>query len=266
VQTDGALALAFDPFAAELSSAASPLTAKNCVNAFRRLGEHDAGDNVVDFPYWRLGNPPFGTKTASAKLEDQIGSTRLITDAAGASGTATTITYDPYGNVVSSSGCLATTMLFQGQDRDAPSGLYYLRARYYDPITAQFLTQDPMVAQTMSPYAYVAGDPLNRLDPTGMSGDTIDTTPPCYNGPTLACPDPASGNVYIIEYTGNVSCSDVFPNHPAPEPARTFDPTVQPNIPPNATSDNGSPGAGPNTAPEPFTGVNRPGNPGDSIP
>jgi hypothetical protein len=40
-------------------------------------------------------------------------------------------------------------------------------ARYYDPATAQFLTVDPKVAATLSPYGYVNGDPLNRDDPTG---------------------------------------------------------------------------------------------------
>jgi len=43
----------------------------------------------------------------------------------------------------------------------------YLRARYYDPATAQLLTIDPLVAQTMSPYAYTAGNPVNATDPTG---------------------------------------------------------------------------------------------------
>lgn len=50
------------------------------------------------------------------------------------------------------------------------SGLYYLRARYYDPTTAQFLSRDPMVATTRSPYAYVGGNPLNATDPSGECG------------------------------------------------------------------------------------------------
>jgi hypothetical protein len=41
-------------------------------------------------------------------------------------------------------------------------------ARYYDPTTAQFLTVDPKVATTLSPYGYVQGDPLNGTDPTGL--------------------------------------------------------------------------------------------------
>jgi RHS repeat-associated protein len=40
-------------------------------------------------------------------------------------------------------------------------------ARYYDPATAQFLTVDPDVGTTLSPYAYVADDPLNATDALG---------------------------------------------------------------------------------------------------
>jgi len=47
-------------------------------------------------------------------------------------------------------------------------GLYYLREWYYDPSTAQFLSRDPSVAATRSPYSYVAGHPLNKTDPSGL--------------------------------------------------------------------------------------------------
>jgi RHS repeat-associated protein len=54
-----------------------------------------------------------------------------------------------------------------GQYTD-PTSLIYLRARMYDPATGQFLTVDPLVDSTHSPYAYVAGNPLNATDPTGL--------------------------------------------------------------------------------------------------
>ena len=41
-------------------------------------------------------------------------------------------------------------------------------ARFYDPAIGQFLTVDPDVGTTLSPYGYVAGDPLNATDPTGL--------------------------------------------------------------------------------------------------
>jgi RHS repeat-associated protein len=52
-----------------------------------------------------------------------------------------------------------------GSRRGAP---VYLRARYYDPATGQFLTRDPLQALTKQPYAYVDDDPLNATDPLGL--------------------------------------------------------------------------------------------------
>jgi RHS repeat-associated protein len=97
---------------------------------------------------------------------DQFGSTRVITDSTGA--VVATNSYDPYGNLAVSTGTLTNPFLFSGEYRDSESGVYYLQARYYDPTTAQFLTRDPMVATTQSPYAYTLGDPLNATDPSGM--------------------------------------------------------------------------------------------------
>jgi hypothetical protein len=40
--------------------------------------------------------------------------------------------------------------------------------RYYDPTTGQFISVDPLVDLTGQPYAYVAGDPISRVDPLGL--------------------------------------------------------------------------------------------------
>jgi hypothetical protein len=50
----------------------------------------------------------------------------------------------------------------------------------YDPTTAQFLSVDPLVAQTRSPYGYVGGNPLNNMDATGLCSDKVDPS-------TLSC-------------------------------------------------------------------------------
>lgn len=55
---------------------------------------------------------------------------------------------------------------------DPNTGLVYLRARWYDPSTGQFLSVDPLVAQTQQPYQYGGDDPINETDPTGLCGDT----------------------------------------------------------------------------------------------
>lgn len=41
-------------------------------------------------------------------------------------------------------------------------------ARYYDPSTAQFLTRDPLEAETGEPYSYAGDDPIDNGDPSGL--------------------------------------------------------------------------------------------------
>ncbi len=62
----------------------------------------------------------------------------------------------------------ANHFLYDGQYLDATSDLYCLRARWYDPATAQFTSVDPLVAKTLQPYEYAGDDPVNGGDPSGM--------------------------------------------------------------------------------------------------
>jgi RHS repeat-associated protein len=115
------------------------------------------------------GGRPLEQITGSTVLwlhHDQLGSTRLVTDSVGASQRA--YSFDPYGNLIASTGTAANPFQFAGEYTDIESGFYYLRARYYDPTTAQFISRDPAVAQTRQPYPYVAGNPLNSTDPSGL--------------------------------------------------------------------------------------------------
>jgi|tagenome__1003787_1003787.scaffolds.fasta_scaffold20988994_6 RHS repeat-associated protein len=109
--------------------------------------------------------------TPTYLLHDQQGSTRLLTDGTGA--VVGSYTYDPYGRIAAHTGTATSALLYDGQYTDAESGYQYLRARYYDPATAQFLTRDPFVAATNQPYLYAYGNPTNFTDPTGAFGLTL---------------------------------------------------------------------------------------------
>jgi RHS repeat-associated protein len=98
---------------------------------------------------------------------DQQGSTRLLTGSTGAS--EGTITYDPYGNTTATKGASISPLGYDAQYTNTDTGLIYLRARTYDPTTAQFLTVDPMLAATGEPYTYAEDNPLSGADPTGLS-------------------------------------------------------------------------------------------------
>jgi RHS repeat-associated protein len=57
---------------------------------------------------------------------------------------------------------------YDGQYTNSDTGLIYMRAREYDPSTAQFLSVDPLVGETHAPYYYAGDNPLNESDPTGL--------------------------------------------------------------------------------------------------
>jgi RHS repeat-associated protein len=98
---------------------------------------------------------------------DQLGSVRMLTAADGT--VANTATYTAYGvRTFANAGGTTTPFGFAGQYTDAESGLLYLRARYYDPATGQFLTRDPASSLSGSVYAYADGDPIGRKDPSGL--------------------------------------------------------------------------------------------------
>ncbi|HEX5525990.1 MAG TPA: RHS repeat-associated core domain-containing protein [Solirubrobacterales bacterium] len=119
---------------------------------------------------------------------DQLGSTRLLT---GATGTTTaTFSYAPYGGLEGKTGTATTPLGFAGQYTDAETGLQYLRARFYDSGTGQFLSRDPIDGLTRQPYSYALDNPLNRIDPSGLFGELIEGG--CIAGEVA---DPAGGCV-----------------------------------------------------------------------
>ena len=86
--------------------------------------------------------------------------------------------YRAYGEIAQSSGASTPSILgYAGQLLD-PSGLYYMRARWYDAANARFLSRDPLrggaaLPLSLNGLAYGALNPLSFGDPTGLD-PTID--------------------------------------------------------------------------------------------
>jgi len=80
--------------------------------------------------------------------------------------------FDAFGNEISSTGSTPNNYLYRGEQFDPDLGLYYLRARYYNPATGRFMSRDPEDGKPTAPptlhrYLYASGDPVNGMDPTG---------------------------------------------------------------------------------------------------
>jgi RHS repeat-associated protein len=96
---------------------------------------------------------------------DAHGDVRFLMDGSGA--VTDTYEYDAWGNLTNSTGTTTNVYLYQGEQYDAETKLYYFRARYFDSLTGRFLSVDPLAAQGQRPYLYAGGDPVNGHDPTG---------------------------------------------------------------------------------------------------
>lgn len=107
-------------------------------------------------------------------LTDALGSTVALTDASG--NTQVQYSYSPYGSV-SITGTTNNSYTYTGREMDG-LGIYYYRARYYNPATGRFLSEDPIGFRAgTNLYTYVLDDPIEFIDPVGEA--------PCLNIPNF---------------------------------------------------------------------------------
>lgn len=77
--------------------------------------------------------------------------------------------YDPFGASQSKTESVSNPLQFAGREYDSETGLYYNRARYYDPQLKRFISEDPIgLDGGINQYAYAANDPVNASDPSGL--------------------------------------------------------------------------------------------------
>ena len=99
---------------------------------------------------------------------DGLGSVVAMTDSAG--NVVQTYVYDTFGNIVQQSGNVENVYTYTGREWDTEAGLYYYRARYYDPTLGRFINGDPIgfAGGDVNFYVYVQNNPVNFIDPEGL--------------------------------------------------------------------------------------------------
>lgn len=110
------------------------------------------------------------TWTPSFYGYDGHGNVRFLTNSAWV--VTDSYTYDAFGMPITTSGTTPNNFLYSGEQYDGALGMYYLRARYYNPATGRFETMDPAAGDILNPatlhkYVYAGNNPVNASDPTG---------------------------------------------------------------------------------------------------
>ena len=99
---------------------------------------------------------------------DGLGSITALTDTQGA--VVQRYEYDTFGNpTITTQGNINQPVTFTGREYDSETGMYFYRARYYDPKAGRFVTKDPIGFKGgINVYAYVKNNPVNKIDPWGL--------------------------------------------------------------------------------------------------
>ena len=144
-----------------------------------KLIEMTQGSNKLHFIYDAAG--PAGVNyngTQYYYLKNAQGDVLGIVNSSGA--LVVSYTYDAWGNVLSTTGSMATTLgalnplRYRGYVYDTETELYYLQSRYYDPSIGRFIAADAFISTGQgnlgtNMYAYCNNNPVNFADPTGTS-------------------------------------------------------------------------------------------------
>ncbi len=104
-------------------------------------------------------------------LSDHLGSPRIVIDAF-TGNIVQRIDYDEFGRVLSDTNPGFQPFGFAGGLHDRDTGLTRFGARDYDPQTGRWTAKDPigLAADSTNVYDYTFADPVNYLDPSGLSG------------------------------------------------------------------------------------------------
>jgi RHS repeat-associated protein len=139
------------------------------------IAEYDANDTLLrKYVYGPCIDEPIcmiessGTYAGTQYYHyDALGSVVAMTDPNG--DVVQLYEYSVYGQVAASDANHPNRFMFTGREFDKDTGLYYYRARYYNPEIGRFLQTDPIgYGDGMNPYRYCGNGPLKWRDPLGL--------------------------------------------------------------------------------------------------
>ena len=184
VSTNGvpAEAYTYDPLGRRASTATAEGTVYHVYDGIHCAADLDpSGNLLMSYTYGpgvdnllAVSVHASGAPVTYHTITDRLGTVHALADSAG--NIAASYQYDAWGNVLSSTinSSLLTInsfrFLFQGREYSCATGLYNFRARWYDPVTGRWLSNDPIgISGGLNQYVFCDNDPVNCQDPYGLT-------------------------------------------------------------------------------------------------
>jgi len=147
----------------------------------------NAMNRVVDYSYAPGIDRPLASATGTTTANnpyfhviDAMGN--VIGDHTGSGSVGQQLAYDAWGRATTVTGTSANTLRWKGLHWESGAavgsdGLYYMRARWYDPGLGRFLSEDPIgISGGLNLYVFSTDDPINGADPAGTRHEVCSYT------------------------------------------------------------------------------------------
>ena len=149
------------------------------------VGQYDALGNLLahyDHGLGLLSRTDAGGNPAYYTF-DAIGNVQQLVTAAGA--VANAYAYAPFGALMKRTEAIPNPFQFVGKFGvlKEGNGLNFMRARFYEPVTGRFVTEDPvgLDPHSINLYRYVLNSPTRAVDPRGLEGLSSEDWPTGLN-------------------------------------------------------------------------------------
>ncbi len=166
----GAVNFRYDPFGRRIYKSSTSATSIYAYDGDNLIEETNAsGAAVTRYTQGLNIDEPLAMQQSgvtSYYQVDGLGSVTSLTNPAGVP--VQSYTYDSFGNIVATTGSIVNSFRYTGREFDTETSLYYYRARYYDPQSGRFLSEDPINFRAgVNFYLYVYNRPVRLRDPKG---------------------------------------------------------------------------------------------------
>jgi len=167
----GTTTFKYDPFGRRIQKSGPLGTTNYLYDGPNLVEETDGNANILArYTQGKMIDQPLAENEASTTNYYQQDALNSITSLSNISAAlSNTYTYDSYGMLAASTGTFANPFQYTGREFDQETGVYYYRARYYDPTMGRFTSEDPFrFTGGIDFYQYASNSPILLNDPMGL--------------------------------------------------------------------------------------------------